>query len=96
MTEPRTAASKGGSSSSGASKGASPVVVDMGRYSKKRISSLRKGEGPVLDDVQEAIAQLKDDGKITAQAQPVVVIVREKRTRRQKNLKKLLPPFLKI
>ncbi|HET6898973.1 MAG TPA: hypothetical protein VFK70_11515 [Vicinamibacteria bacterium] len=57
----------------------SPVVADLGSRSRKAIKKLRKGEGPLLEDVEKLVAQLKADRAVAAGAQPVVVIVKERR-----------------
>ena len=59
-----------------------PIIVDVGRRSKKSIRKLKQGRGPLLDDVEYAVdqvrAQLGDiaEGK---EVLPVVVLVREKK-----------------
>ena len=40
------------------------VVVDLGKKSRKKVKKLRKGKGPLLEDVDDAIAQLRSDGSI--------------------------------
>lgn len=57
----------------------SPVVADLGARSRKAIKKLRKGEGPLLEDVEKLVAQLKADRAVAQGAQPVVVIVKERR-----------------
>jgi hypothetical protein len=59
----------------------SPVVADLGRRSRKAIKKLRKGEGPLLEDAQKLVAQLQADRAIDGSAQPVIVIVKERRRR---------------
>jgi len=39
---------------------------------------LRKGKGPLLGEVDEAIAELRADGTISDGAVPVIVVVRQK------------------
>ena len=54
------------------------VVVDLGKKSRKKVKKLRKGKGPLLEDVDDAIAQLRSDGSIGEGAVPVIVVVRQK------------------
>jgi len=54
------------------------VVVDLGKKSRKKVKKLRKGKGPLLEDVDDAIAQLRSDGSIGEDAVPVIVVVRQK------------------
>lgn len=67
--------------------GKPPVVIDLGKHRRKRIKGLRKGTGRLTQEVSECIEELKASGAISANAQPVVVVVREKRRR----LTSLLP-----
>jgi hypothetical protein len=61
--------------------GASPIVADLGRRGRKAIKQLRKGRGPLLEDAQKVVEQLRADRAITDGAQPVIVIVKERRRR---------------
>ncbi|EYF00545.1 DUF6200 domain-containing protein [Chondromyces apiculatus] len=57
-----------------------PTIIDLGKKSRKRVKKLRKGKsGGLLAKVQEVLEQMKEAGAISASAQPVVVIVRERR-----------------
>lgn len=61
------------------SAGASPVVIDLGKKSRKRVKSLRKGKpGRLLDEVHSALEALKEEGTVGAHAQAVIVVVRER------------------
>ena len=55
-----------------------PVIVKLGRQERSRIKKLLRGQGSLMGDVQTAIDQLKTAGTISADAQPVIVVVREK------------------
>jgi len=70
----------GGSSPSGTAS-PSPIVADLGRRGRKAIKKLRKGQGPLLEDAQKVIEQLRADRAIVDGAQPVIVIVKERRCR---------------
>lgn len=56
-----------------------PVVVDLGRKSRKLIKKLRKGEGKLMDEARACVQELKDSGAVPAAAMPIVLVVREKR-----------------
>jgi Family of unknown function (DUF6200) len=62
--------------------GPSPVVADLGRRSRKVIKKLRKGGGPLLDDVENLMAQLRADKAVPEGAQPVIVVVKERQCSR--------------
>jgi len=61
--------------------GPPPVVADLGRRGRKAIKQLCKGEGPLLQDAETLLAQLREDKAIAGGAQPVIVIVKERRRR---------------
>lgn len=66
-----------------------PVVLDLGKRRRKLVRQLRRGEGKLLDDINGAVEELRTAGTLSAAAQPVIVVVREKR-RKAKNLFPLL------
>jgi len=55
-----------------------PIVVDLGKKPKKQIKRLREGRGKLMDDVSVLLDELKAAGSIVANAQPVVIVVRQK------------------
>lgn len=55
------------------------VVVDLGKHKRKDIKRLRQGTGKLMDDVRDALAELRANGAISGAAEPVVLVVREKR-----------------
>jgi hypothetical protein len=57
----------------------SPIVLDLGTKKRKAVKRLRKGEGKLLDDVMDTIEELRTSGTLSQSAQPVIVVVREKR-----------------
>jgi hypothetical protein len=67
-----------------------PVVLDLGKRRRKQVKQLRRGEGKLLDDVNGAVEELRTAGTLQAGAQPVIVIVREKK-KKSKALKQLFP-----
>ncbi|MBX9593275.1 MAG: hypothetical protein K2X46_02840 [Roseomonas sp.] len=52
-------------------------VLDLGEHSRKRVRRLRRGEGKLMDKVEDAIAALHDEGVLDATVQTVVVVVRQ-------------------
>jgi hypothetical protein len=59
-----------------------PVIVDLGKRRKKLVRRLRNGGGRLMDEVQAAIGEIQRTGRISANAQPVIVVVREKPNRK--------------
>ena len=59
-----------------------PVVIDLGKHRRKLIKLLRRGEGPLMDDVKSCVDELRSAGTIGATAQPVIIIVRPKSRKR--------------
>lgn len=53
-------------------------IVDLGRQARKRIRRLRRGQGPLMRKVDNAVEALREDGAIPEDAAIVVVVVREK------------------
>lgn len=51
------------------------VVLDLGKHSRKRVRALRKGEGALYADVNDAVDQLREGGVVGADAQTVIVVV---------------------
>lgn len=58
---------------------AQPIIVDLGKKSRKRVKKLRKGkQGKLMDKVMEVLGEMKEAGAMPASAQPVVIVVRER------------------
>jgi Family of unknown function (DUF6200) len=70
----------------------SPIVIDLGKHSRKRVKNLRKGTGRLADEVNGCLAELRMAGTVSPNAQTVVVVVRQRRGR-NKTLKGLIPGF---
>ena len=67
----------------GAKSGQSPVVIDLGKKRRKSVQRLRKGKpGKLMDKVVETIEHLRGEGVVSAGAQVVVVVIRERRSSR--------------
>ena len=67
------------SSSSKSSDGQAPIIVDIGKKRRKQIKRLREGRGKLMDEVTGLLEELRTAGSISSSAQPVVVVVRQKR-----------------
>ena len=63
-----------------------PLIVDLGKKRPKQIKQLRKGRGKLFDKVNSTLQELKTANTISANAEPVVVIVRERRKRTRSRL----------
>ena len=59
-----------------------PIIVDIGKKRKKQIKQLRDGRGKLMDEVNGLLDELRAAGSISASAQPVVVVVQQKRKAR--------------
>ena len=56
-----------------------PMIFDLGLRSKKQVKRLRHGDGKLMDGINNVIEELKKKDKIALNAQPIVIIVRERR-----------------
>ena len=52
-------------------------VIDLGEHSRRRIRRLRRGEGRLMERVEDAVAALQENAVLAKEAQTVVVVVRE-------------------
>jgi hypothetical protein len=59
-----------------------PIIVDIGKKRRKQIKQLREGRGKLMDKVNGLLDELRTAGSISTSAQPVVVVVQEKRKAR--------------
>ena len=58
-----------------------PIVVDLGKASRKQIRRARKGTGKLMDEVKTVLDDLRANGTLGANAQPVLLVVRKKQRR---------------
>lgn len=56
----------------------SPIVLDLGKRSRKQVRRLRKGNGKLMDRIESVIEDLKKDGTVNGSVQPIIVVVRQK------------------
>lgn len=68
------------------------IVVDLGRKSRKDVRELRKGRGPLMEDVEDCLDELRESGDIAESAHPVVIIVERRASGRGRMVPFLLPP----
>lgn len=67
-----------------------PIVVDMGKKTRRQIRKLRKGKpGRLLDRVEDTIQHLRENGALADDAQPIVIVVKERRRNRGKRFSKI-------
>jgi hypothetical protein len=65
-----------------ANDGSSFIVIDIGKRQKsKEIRKLRKGSGKLTEKIKELVDDLREQRTISAEAQPVVIVVRQKAKR---------------
>ena len=55
----------------------SPVIVKLGRQSRKRIKRLSEGRGKLFAEVMETVDELRKNGQISAGAQPLIFVVKQ-------------------
>ena len=59
--------------------GPEPVIIDMGRKSRKQVRKLRKGKpGRLMRRVEETIEHLREGGELGENVRPIVIVVRER------------------
>lgn len=56
-----------------------PIILDLGSKSRKQIRRLRKGRGKLMDRVNNVVEELKTNGNISATAQPIIVVVKQRK-----------------
>lgn len=70
-----------------------PIVIDLGKVSKKRIQALKDGTGDLLDEVADVMGRVReklgDDAK-GKELVPVVLVYKRKPRKRRKGLIDLL------
>ena len=54
---------------------AAPILIDLGRKSRKKVKLLRKGKGKLFDEVQGAVDELQEAGQVDSSAQVIFVVV---------------------
>ena len=54
-----------------------PVIVKLGRQSRKRIKRMSEGRGKLFAEIMETIEELKKNGQISGAAQPLIFVVKQ-------------------
>jgi hypothetical protein len=54
-----------------------PIIVKLGRQSRKRIKSLSEGHGKLFDEVMATVEELRKNGQISDSAQPLIFVVKQ-------------------
>jgi hypothetical protein len=60
---------------------ASPLLVDLGKQSRKQVKRLRNGTGPLVDEINRCMHDLKASGAMEDGPRPVVVVIAQKSRR---------------
>ena len=55
------------------------IILEMSGASKDDMRDLRYGEGKLFNRVARAVEQLKEAGEVALDAQPVVIVVKQKK-----------------
>jgi hypothetical protein len=56
------------------------IILEFGNQKKDRIRDLREGRGRLFKQVIKTISQLQEGGEVGDSVQPVIVIVKQKRS----------------
>ena len=57
---------------------APPVILDLGKKSKKQLKKLKSGSGKLMESVQKTLAELQAQNAISDAVQPVIVVIQKK------------------
>ena len=57
------------------------IILDFGNKSRKKIKRLRRGKGPLMKNVQEALQEVQQSSEIPAGSPVVVAVVKQRRRR---------------
>lgn len=64
--------------------GPEPIVIDLGKKNRKQVRKLRRGKpGRLMDRVEDALDHLRQSGAMAAEAQPVVIVIRQRPKKRR-------------
>jgi uncharacterized protein DUF6200 len=58
-----------------------PIVIDLGKQRRKAVKQLRRGGGALMEEIGAALDKLRASGTVAAGAQPVIVVVQQKKRR---------------
>ncbi|MDJ1179189.1 hypothetical protein PJF56_09955 [Roseofilum sp. BLCC_M91] len=57
---------------------ANTIILEMGSADSDDIKDLRYGEGKLFKKIAKTIENLKDEGHVEENAQPIIVVVKKK------------------
>jgi hypothetical protein len=57
------------------------IILDFGNKRRKNIKRLRKGKGPLMTDIRDAVQEVEQNGTIPAGSPVVIVVVKQRRQR---------------
>ena len=57
------------------------IILDFGNKSRKKIKRLRRGKGPLMKNVREAIQEVQQSAEFPAGSPVVVAVVKQRRRR---------------
>ncbi len=63
-----------------------PIVIDLGKEKRKRLRALKRGKGPLVDDVASVVDEIKSRMGGNKEFVPIVFIYRQKRRRKNRGL----------
>jgi len=70
-----------------------PIVIDLGKVSKKRIRALKDGTGDLIDEIDEVVARVRAELGEEAKSKelvPIVLVYKRKPPKKRKGLLNLL------
>jgi hypothetical protein len=83
VNDPIRAATK--PQTNGETEGHEPVIIDLGKKSRKQVRKLRKGKpGRLMRRVEETIEQLRTSDEFGSDVRPIIIVVRQKERRSRK------------
>ena len=60
---------------------ANTIIIEVGSSSKDDLKDLEYGEGKLFKKIARAVEDLKDSGEVDPEAQPVIIVVEQKKER---------------
>ena len=70
--------------------GNQPIIVDLGKKDRKDVRKLKKGKpGKLMSRIEESLEHLVENGAITKDAQPVIIIVQQRAKRKGRRMAKM-------
>ncbi len=70
-----------------------PIIVDLGKIKPKRVKRLKKGSGPLVDEVFDVLDELTEalEGELDDKTIVPVVMLYEKKKKKRKRRRIVLP-----